>query len=253
MDVPLTEFDSDPDSFLVPSAPVASETLPEAAVLCFFPEVLEAWAATGRLRAIGAFSRQLGGATIYSWSGGGVSAPVAVFHPGVGAPLAGHCLEQAIAGGVRQVVACGGAGALSSDFAQDMVLVVSEAVRDEGTSYHYAPPGRTIVFDARPVAVAADVLRVAAVPYLVGKSWTTDADYRETRGKIAARRAEGCVAVEMEAAALAAICAFRGVSFVQLLYSGDDLTGQDWRGRDWTLSSRRGHLLELALDTVAAL
>jgi hypothetical protein len=42
-------------------------------------------------------------------------------------------------------------------------------------------------------------------PLLRGASWTTDAPFRESASLIAARRAEGIISVEMEAAALLAM------------------------------------------------
>jgi uridine phosphorylase len=71
------------------------------------------------------------------------------------------------------------------------------------------------------------------VPYVLAKTWTTDAIYRETPGKIAARRDEGCACVEMEAAAFFAVARFRGVRFAQILYAGDDCSGAIWDARQW--------------------
>jgi purine-nucleoside phosphorylase len=71
------------------------------------------------------------------------------------------------------------------------------------------------------------------VPYLTGKTWTTDAIYRETPDKIALRRDEGCLSVEMEAAAFFAVAQFRGVTFAQILYGGDDLSAESWDSRHW--------------------
>jgi len=88
--------------------------------------------------------------------------------------------------------------------------------------------------------VQADVVNAIAatlgehqVAHRLVKTWTTDAFYRETPARIAARRAEGCACVEMETAALAAVAQFRGVKFGQLLYGGDDLGGAEWDGRNW--------------------
>jgi nucleoside phosphorylase len=75
------------------------------------------------------------------------------------------------------------------------------------------------------------------LPYRVGKTWTTDAPYRETAGKISRRKEEGCLVVEMESAALIAVAQFRNVIFGQALYGGDDLSGAEWDTRQWT--SRR--------------
>ena len=50
---------------------------------------------------------------------------------------------------------------------------------------------------------------------------------------MALRRSEGCLTVEMETAAFCAVAQFRGVTFGQILYGGDDLTGENWDGRSW--------------------
>ncbi|MBN1667602.1 MAG: hypothetical protein JW862_10955 [Anaerolineales bacterium] len=60
------------------------------------------------------------------------------------------------------------------------------------------------------------------------------APYRETLEKVKNRRAEGCLTVEMEAAAFFAVAQFRQVEFGQILYGGDDVSGQqEWDHRDW--------------------
>ena len=123
----------------------------------------------------------------------------------------------------------------------------SSAVRDEGTSYHYLPPGREVAATPDVVAVLESVLTENRVEYLVAKTWTTDAFYRETPAKVARRRAEGCLTVEMEAAAFFAVARFRGVAFGQLLYGGDDVSGNAWDSREWnSRTSIRQRLFELA-------
>lgn len=250
MRLPLTEFD-DGEGLIRPMPPQTAEPLPAAAVLCFFNEVLRNWESDGRLRQVGTFSNEVGSAPIYVHETDGTS-PVVVLHPGMGGPLASHCLEKILAAGVKQVLAVGGAGSLSADFLQDNVLVVESAIRDEGTSFHYMPPSREVVLDPALTARAVRALTALDIPHHVGKTWTTDADFRETPNKIAARRAEGCIAVEMEAASLAAVCTFRNVRYGQMLYSGDALHARTWDGRDWSTSGRRSQLLEIAVGIAAA-
>jgi hypothetical protein len=87
------------------------------------------------------------------------------------------------------------------------------------------------------------------VPYVTGKTWTTDGLYRETRGKLERRVAEGCLTVEMEAAAFFAVAAFRGATFGQLLYAGDDLSGDAWDNRGWdSHASGRELLFRIAAE-----
>jgi uridine phosphorylase len=179
---------------------------------------------------------------------------LAVLRSGVGAPLAAGLLEEVIAMGCRTFVVCGGAGALQGDLTLGHFVVVSSAIRDEGTSYHYVPPARSIEFDEDARRVLEKVLEDRKAPFVVGRTWTTDAPYRETAGKITSRRAEGCLTVEMEAAALAAVAAFRGVPLAQVVYCGDDLAGDSWDHRSWqSLSDVREDLFDIAASAAIAL
>lgn len=92
------------------------------------------------------------------------------------------------------------------------------------------------------------LLEEQSVPHATGLTWTTDAPFRETPSKVAARRDQGCLVVEMEASALLAAGRFRGVKVGFLLYAGDDLSGKTWDMRNWTASDARARLLPLAIE-----
>jgi len=81
-------------------------------------------------------------------------------------------------------------------------VVIDRALRDEGTSYHYAKPSEYSEAEPQLVAVAAQAVRAKGVNVITGSSWTTDAPFRETEEAIAAARSKDILAVEMEAAAL---------------------------------------------------
>jgi uridine phosphorylase len=131
---------------------------------------------------------------------------------------------------------------------------VSGAVRDEGVSYHYLPAAREIEANKTAVEALVRELDKRGVPYRVGKTWTTDAPYRETPNKIARRREEGCLTVEMEAAGMMAVAKFRDVVFGQVLYGGDDLSGMEWDNREWQSRSKiREQLFWLCADVCLGL
>jgi uridine phosphorylase len=251
MDLPLTEFDHSATALISPHLPALDEPLPQRAVMCFFPEIVAALTVSHQARRIGRFSAELGGGDIFVLAHDEV--PVAVFHPGVGAPLAVLHLEQAIAAGAYAFVACGAAGALKAGMALGHVIIPTAAVRDEGTSFHYAAPSRQIHTDPSTVAIASQVLHERAVPFTLGTTWTTDAPYRETTARIHRRQREGCLTVEMETAAFLAVTAFRKVRFIQYLYAGDDLSGTTWDHRKWTTADARTKLIQLAIETVLRL
>ena len=126
------------------------------------------------------------------------------------------------------------------------MIVPTAAIRDEGTSYHYLAPSREVEPAPSAVDAAATVLGERDVPFVTGKTWSTDGIYRETRARTARRREEGCLVVEMEAAALFAVARFRGVPLVYLLYAGDSLAGEEWDRRDWQHHDSRESLFWLA-------
>lgn len=245
--MPLDEFDPEDDAVLRPSRISVEGEFPAAAVLCFFPEAIRILYENGTLERVGRFSEQVGGDGLYATK----DRAAVVFHPGVGGPLSAHCFEQVIASGVHRAIAVGGAGSIDPSFAKDDVLVVTSAVRDEGTSRHYLPASRSITFDPAEAQRLVDGLTAHGIPARSGMTWTTDADFRETRARVARRRREGCVAVEMEAASLAAVARFRQVTYGHVLYSGDDLHADSWAGREWTTSSRRAELLAAAIKLAA--
>ena len=134
------------------------------------------------------------------------------------------------------------------------IIVPVSAVRDEGTSYHYLPPAREV--EASPAGIAAieRTLQARGVPYMLGKTWTTDAIFRETPAKVQLRKSEGCLTVEMEAAAFFAVAQFRGVTFAQMLYGGDDVSGTEWDARGWNKRmSVRERLFWLAAEACLAI
>jgi uridine phosphorylase len=251
-DYPILEFDSECEAVIEPSKVIGPIDIPEHGVICFFQEVLGGLCEANRTTVIARQRSEIGTHPIYRIELGG--RPLAVFHPGVGAPLAVALLEEVIALGCRKFIACGGAGVLDRTIALGHVVVPTAAVRDEGTSYHYLPPGREVSADPAGVAAIEAVLRQHGYPYLLGKTWTTDGLYRETPAKVRRRTAEGCLTVEMEAAALFAVARFRGVVLAQLLYGGDDVSGTDWDSRHWDKSTTvRERLFWLAAEACLTL
>ncbi len=246
-DLPLFEDDrAEPGVIEATMLHRHAPVLADVAVLCFFSDVLEDLAARGELVERYRLRSEMGLNPIYelTTSAGSVS----VVHPGVGAPLAAGFAEEMIGLGARTLVAVGGAGALIEGLSLGHPMVVSSALRDEGTSFHYAAPSRVIEADPLGVAVAAAALGEAGLDYLVGRTWTTDGFLRETRSRIQRRVDEDCVMVDMESAAFIAVARYRDVRFAQILYAGDSLAGETWDSRHWVHAGDvRERLLRVAV------
>jgi len=120
----------------------------------------------------------------------------------VGAPFAVLVAEELFACGCDLLINLTSAGQITPAGKPPYFDVIDRALRDEGTSYHYAAPSQFSEADPDLVARAVRALADSGVTAMAGASWTTDAPFRETADAIAAARAKGILAVEMEAAAL---------------------------------------------------
>jgi uridine phosphorylase len=246
---PILEFDATREAVVHPAFAIRPFDLPARVVLCFFREEIGAFVEERHGREIGHLGSEMGFHSVFEVELDGERVGVAL--AGVGAPLAAAWLDELIALGGRAFIAAGGAGALVPDLAVGHVIVPTGAIRDEGTSYHYLSASREVTPTDDALAAIIATLEHRGVPYASGKTWTTDAVYRETRDKVGRRVSEGCLTVEMEAAALFAVARFRGVSFGQMLYAGDDLSGEAWDDRGWPRhGTGRSALIRLAAEAV---
>ncbi len=246
-DFPILEFDPTPEALIEPQRVVQQRDVPVHCVLCFFREVVERVAREHEARIVYVQKSEIGEYPLYEIEFQGQR--LGLCQAGVGAPLAAGFLEELIAVGCRNFIVCGGSGVLDRAIAVGHLLVPTVAVRDEGTSYHYLPPSREVQANVEGLAAIERTLQGAGVDYLLCKTWTTDAFYRETVARIRQRKAEGCLAVEMEAAALFAVAQFRGAKLGQILYGGDDISGDAWDSRSWHLRmSVREKLFWLAAE-----
>lgn len=231
MNYPILEYDPTPDAFIEPSKVIKPQNTPEHCIICFFREVIDKVVAEHNARILVENRWEDGPHPLYEIPY--QNKRLAFLHPGIGAPLAAGLLEEVIAFGCRKFIACGGCGVIVKDIAVGNLIVVSGAIRDEGVSYHYLPPAREVRANEVAVDALAMTLSRHGIPYRVGKTWTTDAPYRETADKISKRKEEGCLTVEMESAGLMAVAQFRDIILGQVLYGGDDLSGPEWDNRAW--------------------
>jgi len=128
--------------------------------------------------------------------------------------------------GADKFILFGSAGSLDRELTAGKYVIPTEAYRDEGMSYHYAPPADYI--SIKNSDIVAQIFAAKGLPHVKGKVWTTDAIYRETRDHVAARKAEGCIAVEMELAGVQAVCNFHSIELYDFLVTGDVVDQPDY-------------------------
>lgn len=156
---------------------------------------------------------------------------LALYMSGVGAPQCVGEQEEIYAMGVDTLVLFGTCGVLDASIADCAVILPTSALRDEGTSYHYAPPSEEIAVNVHHAPMFRELMQELQLPLSEGKCWTTDSMYRETREKTARRKASGCICVDMECASVAAVARFRGKEALHFFYAADNLDGAQWDER----------------------
>lgn len=229
----LHEFDPNPSAVINPADTIhRPENCPRVAVSCFerntFERMLE----------------RLGGEEITRLKKANLQTPVyrtaykgvvlVLFEAYVGAAGCVGDLEELFAAGVEKLVLFGTCGVLDRSIGDCGIIIPTAALRDEGTSFHYAPPSDEIEVNPKYREEFIEILNEHQCTYTQGKVWTTDAFYRETAEKAARRRAAGCVCVDMECAAVAALAQFRGKEAFQFFHASDNLDGGEWEA--WSLS-----------------
>jgi uridine phosphorylase len=148
---------------------------------------------------------------------------------GIGAPAAAMLMELLVAMGVRRFVTIGTAGGIAPGLGVGDLTVCTGAVRDEGVSHHYLPGHDDAALpDATLTERFAAALATSGATVAHGPTWTTDAPFRETRAEIAHYQAQGVLTVEMEAAALFAVGAMRGVQVAGGFVVSDVLAASSW-------------------------
>jgi uridine phosphorylase len=162
------------------------------------------------------------------WHGTVGATPVTIMGLHIGAPAAITGLEEAIACGGQHFIILGTAGALQADLALGALILPTATIREEGTSFHYVPAGTEVAPNAELIELVAASCAAQGFATRRGPVWTTDAPFRESVSKIQTYRALGILGVEMEAAAMFALAALRGVRLALLAAISDHL-GEEWQ------------------------
>jgi len=156
---------------------------------------------------------------------------IAFYMTSIGAPSTVGLLEEIIVKGGTKILLFGSCGSLDNSITDGHIIVPTHAYRDEGTSYHYAAPSEDGFIDVHTAMRTYQLLKELKIPVICGKTWTTDAIYRETRRNVELRKKAGCITVEMECASVMALAQFRNVDIYQFLYTADNLDCAEWEPR----------------------
>lgn len=169
----------------------------------------------------------------------------------VGAPFA-VLAEQLFVSGCQTLISITSSGIINKIPANVNYILIEDAIRDEGTSYHYLPPERVSGISPHLLTMLKNTLLTQLPNVIAGRSWTTDAPYRETSRAIEDMKAANVHVVEMEAAALYAFAQARNKSVV--CYA-NITNAMAQNGADFEKGLEKGSIgsLELVLSTLRCL
>tara|TARA_B110000014_G_scaffold260733_1_gene251083 strand:- start:9182 stop:9970 length:789 start_codon:yes stop_codon:yes gene_type:complete len=116
----------------------------------------------------------------------------------VGASYAVLIAEQLFVSGCELLISITSAGIIKELNVKKQFALITETIRDEGTSYHYLSKEESSNLSKN----LFNKLIADKLPWQEAKSWTTDAPYRETQSAINVMKENNVTCVEMEASAL---------------------------------------------------
>ena len=246
--IPILEFDDNPQAVIMPNHEGLDLQLPKKCIYAFLEEEIDRYAQEVEADCVGEFVSATKTYPVYVMDYKGEK--VCLAQAPVGSAPAAQFMDWLIGYGVEKIISTGTCGVLAN-IEENAFLVPVRALRDEGTSYHYASPSRYMEMQIEAISVIEQVLEQLGIPYEEVMTWSTDGFYRETAEKVAYRKEEGCAVVEMECAALAAVAQLRGVVWGQLLFTADSLADlENYDSRDWG-SEAFDKALELCLEIVS--
>lgn len=246
-EIPILEFDDNPRAVIMPTHEDLELNLPTRCVYAFLGEEIERYANSVGAEKVGEFVSATKTYPVYVMEYQGEE--ICLAQAPVGSAAAAQFLDWLIGYGAKKIISAGSCGVLV-DMPENIFLIPTRALRDEGASYHYVAPSRYIEVDRRALTAIETVLRQASIPYQEVMTWSTDGFYRETPDMVAYRIEEGCRVVEMECASLAAVAQLRDAVWGLLLFTADSLADlENYDQRDWG-SEAFGEALVLCLDII---
>lgn len=167
---------------------------------------------------------------------------------GIGAPVVAALTDQFAALGVKQFALIGMAGALQPELNPGSLLICNNAIRGEGVSHHYLPPGLTVDVSEEMAQGLSQILNKRNQAHSIGTVWTTDAPFRELRKTVLEYQRAGVLAVEMEAASLLSVARSQKLPAIAMFSISDQLSGGQWKAAKGLHPVQKG--LEILFDAL---
>lgn len=223
------DFDESPEILQPNLRNQPIKNFPKIIIAPFYGQLVQKFAIDNGLRIIGN-SHSLNGANyVYLYKFHEI--PIGIIMAPVGAPQCIATMEDLRIMGATNFITFGTCGVLDNTIGRGKIAIPKTAVRDEGTSYHYQPASESISLSQKTLIRMEKAFEHSNIPFIEGKTWTTDAIYRETKNIFDQRKKAGCSFVDMEASAIIAWAKFRGIDAYPFFTTADNLDSKMWEVR----------------------
>ena len=226
----LEEFDENKNALFNPSTfHSVLEEMPRTCLSFFSKSIMDEIVKNCAVEQIASIKNSTTTFPVYKLNVNGTE--LVIYQSAVGAPACVSNYEELIAMGIKNFLLVGSCGCLDDKINEYSIIIPTSAIRDEGTSYHYAPVSDETKIDENIVVILEETIKNLSLNYVKGKTWTTDAIFRETVDKIKKRKQQGAITVDMECSAMNIVSKFRNVNFGQIFYGADSLASEEYDPR----------------------
>lgn len=229
--IPILEYDDTIKAILMPQHKGLDIRFPRKCIFAFLEGYIDDYALEHQAKILTEYETVTRSFPIYEVKYQGER--ICLVQAPSGACVAAQLMEFLIGYGVEVIISTGTCGTLV-DIPENVFLVPTKALRDEGTSYHYCLPTRYMYMDEIALEAIKKTLEYQNIAYQEVMTWTSDGFYRSTKEMVSYRVEEGCSVVEMECSALMAVAKLRGVVWGEILFTADTLANaEDYDARNW--------------------
>jgi uridine phosphorylase len=175
---------------------------------------------------------------------------VTVGNGGRYAPDTAITTEILCGGGVESLIRIGSCGSLQEQIKIGDLIIVTGALRGEGTTSYYVPRNFTTVSHAEIVAALTEAARGLGVRYHLGRVFTTDALFQETPELICKLEQQKILGIDMVTSTFLTIAQVRGKKAGGILAVSDECLQGKMGFRDPVFLEAEEKMVEVALRAV---
>jgi uridine phosphorylase len=152
---------------------------------------------------------------------------VTAVNGGLYSPQSAIMGEVVCAADTKHIIRTGSCGALCEEISIGDLIIVTGAIRGDGTTPYYVPSNFSTVSDVRVTTALMNAAEMLGVKFHLGVVWTTDALLKETKELVEKMRRLRVKAVDMVSSSLLTIAQLYGVKAGTILAVSDNLiTGE---------------------------